>query len=184
MSAEAHTAGNPRDLLIGREREFDELMAALDDMRAGHGRVVILSGEPGIGKTRLAEEVARRAFRVGAHVMWGRCWESGGEPAYWPWIQVLRESLRSLGVRGQLAAVSTALAQISEVLPELESAFGQKDLNATATSSASASSAVDAPGMARLRSFDGGLGEIEPARFRLFDSVSTVLKHASTFAQS
>lgn len=177
MSTEAHTAGNPRDPLIGREREFDELMAALDDMRAGRGRVVILSGEAGIGKTRLAEEAARRAIAAGAHVMWGRCWESGGAPAYWPWIQVLRESLRSLNGRAQLAEVSTALAQISEVLPELKSALAVSDPNTTVTDSASASSATDAPPVARLRALDPVPGDFEPARFRLFDSVSTVLRH-------
>jgi len=51
---------------------------------------VLLTGEPGIGKSRLAEEAARLAERRGQLVVWGRCWEAGAAPPLWPWIQVLR----------------------------------------------------------------------------------------------
>ena len=53
-------------------------------------RPVLLAGEPGIGKSRLAEELATRARDRGARVLVGRCWEAGGAPAYWPWVQALR----------------------------------------------------------------------------------------------
>ena len=43
-------------------------------------------GEPGIGKSRLLEEAARGAADRDVHVLWGRCWEAGGAPAYWPFI--------------------------------------------------------------------------------------------------
>jgi predicted ATPase len=49
-----------------------------------------LTGEPGIGKSTLAEHIAGEATARGARVAWGRCWEAGGAPAYWPWIQVFR----------------------------------------------------------------------------------------------
>ena len=65
--------------------------ACLERACAGEGRLVLFSGEPGIGKSRLAEEVALEAAARGAVVAWGRCWEAGGAPAYWPWIQVFRE---------------------------------------------------------------------------------------------
>jgi KaiC/GvpD/RAD55 family RecA-like ATPase len=48
--------------------------------------VVLVAGEPGIGKTRLAEELATQATARGALVLWGRCWEGEGAPAFWPWI--------------------------------------------------------------------------------------------------
>jgi hypothetical protein len=64
------------------------LESALADAREGRGGIVLLVGEPGIGKSRLVEEVARMA--AGAEVLWGRAWEAGGAPAYWPWTQVLR----------------------------------------------------------------------------------------------
>lgn len=77
-----------RGPIVGRRTELDTLESALADARAGRGGIVLVIGEPGIGKSRLVEEVARRAD--GAEVVWGRAWEAGGAPAYWPWTQVLR----------------------------------------------------------------------------------------------
>jgi predicted ATPase len=75
--------------LLGRDAELSALLGALDDARAGRGRLFLLVGEAGIGKTRLADELAARAGED-VRVLWGRCWEAGGAPAYWPWIQALR----------------------------------------------------------------------------------------------
>ena len=64
-------------------------------------------GEPGIGKSRLAEELAARARARGARVLVGRCWEAGGAPAYWPWVQALRAYVRETepaALRAQLGA--------------------------------------------------------------------------------
>ena len=55
---------------------------------------MLIGGEPGIGKSRLAEELASRAKERGAEVHWGRCWEAGGAPPYWPWAQALRSCIR------------------------------------------------------------------------------------------
>ena len=62
-------------------------MAALDDAMSGQGRLVMLAGEPGIGKTRTAQELATLAEQRGAQVLWGRCYEEAGAPPYWPWVQ-------------------------------------------------------------------------------------------------
>ena len=62
-------------------------MAALDDAMSGQGRLVMLVGEPGIGKTRTARELAAHAERQGAQVLWGWCYEDEGAPSYWPWVQ-------------------------------------------------------------------------------------------------
>ncbi|HEX6766025.1 MAG TPA: AAA family ATPase, partial [Polyangiaceae bacterium] len=75
---------------MGREPELEQLVGALSRARSGRGSLVFLSGEPGIGKTRLAEELSRRAEAEGARVAWGSAWDGGGAPAYWPWIQILR----------------------------------------------------------------------------------------------
>jgi tetratricopeptide (TPR) repeat protein len=75
---------------VGREHELERLDAALTDAFGGRGRLVVLSGEQGIGKTRIATEVAARAGRAGARVCWGRCYEREGAPPYWPWVQVIR----------------------------------------------------------------------------------------------
>ncbi|MEX5633639.1 ATP-binding protein [Parafrankia sp. FMc2] len=76
--------------IVGRYRELDALRAWLDAARDGAGRLVLCVGEPGIGKTRLAQELAGVALAGGTTVAWGRCVEAEGAPAFWPWRQVLR----------------------------------------------------------------------------------------------
>jgi tetratricopeptide (TPR) repeat protein len=77
-------------LCLGRDTELRRLRSALRDALDGHGALVRVTGEPGIGKTHLVETCAAEAMGDGASVAWGRCWEAGGAPAYWPWIEVLR----------------------------------------------------------------------------------------------
>jgi DNA-binding CsgD family transcriptional regulator len=78
------------DGIVGRQRELDALRRWLDAARAGAGRVVLCSGEAGIGKTKLAQELAGIALAVNCAVAWGRCPEVEGASAFWPWRQVLR----------------------------------------------------------------------------------------------
>jgi tetratricopeptide (TPR) repeat protein len=75
---------------VGRERELAELVAALERAPSGHGAVFLITGEAGIGKSRLMELAAARAQKLGLRVLAGRCWDGGGAPAYWPWVQVVR----------------------------------------------------------------------------------------------
>jgi hypothetical protein len=77
-------------VFVGRDREVDELSTALEDAAAGRGRFFLISGESGIGKTRLVDELASRAKDVGARVLWGRGSKRGGAPPYWPWLQALQ----------------------------------------------------------------------------------------------
>ena len=76
--------------LVGRAHELAVLRSALGDAADGMGRLVLVVGEPGIGKTRLAQEIAGRALAAGHAVAWGRCVEADGAPPYWPWLQILR----------------------------------------------------------------------------------------------
>lgn len=78
---------------VGRERERAAIAARLADTAAGRGGVVLIAGEPGIGKTRLAEEAAIAAAAAGWRAHWGRCYEGDGAPAFWPWTQILRSYL-------------------------------------------------------------------------------------------
>ena len=89
---------------VGRGRELAELVGGLDDAFAGRGRLFLLAGEPGIGKSRLAEELIAAAEERGAQVLVGRCWEAGGAPAYWPWVQSLRAYVRDVRCRGAARA--------------------------------------------------------------------------------
>jgi tetratricopeptide (TPR) repeat protein len=145
-------AGSPHGLFVGRERELAELAGALDAARTGRGGLYLLSGEPGIGKTRLAERCADVAAARGFAVLWGRCWESGGAPTYWPWVQVLRGAVQGCNAPALLQAASRIVAHLGQFVPELA-----PDLPASGW-------APDLP-------FDTP----EQARVVLFDAVQTVL---------
>ena len=76
-------------LFLGRTREVERLVQTCEAAVAGRGAVALVVGEPGIGKTRLAEEVTGLALNRGLNVAWGRAWETGGAPPFYPWIEVL-----------------------------------------------------------------------------------------------
>ncbi|MCH8909878.1 MAG: AAA family ATPase [Chloroflexi bacterium] len=140
---------SPRHVpFVGRVQEMAELTVALDDALDGRGGLVMLVGEPGIGKTRLAEELEVVARDRGARVVWGASYASGGAPPYWPWTQVIR-SLLTEPSEAILTALGPRAAAIAEIVPEIRDVL--PDLQ-------------PAP-------------EVEPeqARFRLFDSVTSFL---------
>ncbi len=93
MAAAASRSPRPstdsRRTFVGRERELALLRATLDELPAGRGRLILLEGEPGIGKTQLASEIAVSAGERGILVLWGRCSDSSGAPAFSPWAQIL-----------------------------------------------------------------------------------------------
>src|SRR5262245_34723643 len=88
---------------IGRDAEMADILAAIDDVLAGRGQVVLVYGEPGIGKTTLARRVAAHARERGLDVSWCRCRDGEPAPPYWPWIELLRDGLDDLA-REPLAA--------------------------------------------------------------------------------
>jgi predicted ATPase len=140
-------------VFIGREQETKELRVALNDTLAGKGRLFMLVGEPGSGKTRMAEQLATYASLCNAQVLMGGCYEGEGAPAFWPWLQIIRcfaeeiDADRLASIMGPGAAdIANVVSEIKERLPEL-------------------------PAPPTL--------EPEQARFRLFDSVTTFLKNAS-----
>jgi hypothetical protein len=77
--------------LYGRDDVLVLARRRVEQACAGRGQLLLLTGEPGIGKSRLAEHLAAEAATRGARVAFGRAWEAGGAPAYWPWIQVFRD---------------------------------------------------------------------------------------------
>ncbi len=95
-----------RGVFVGRQAELEKLRKAFDEAFAGHGSLVMLVGEPGIGKTRTAQELETYARMRGAQVLWGRTHETGGAPAYWPWYQV-----------GNAYAAANDIAAIGPQLP-------------------------------------------------------------------
>lgn len=103
--------GTPQGVFVGRGRELAELEEGLQSALRGHGRVFLVCGDAGIGKTYLAEALATQAVDQGAAVVWARSWEDPGPPPYWPWLQVVRSCLRESG------GVPTDL--LDHFLPEL-----------------------------------------------------------------
>jgi hypothetical protein len=75
--------------MVGRDRELARVMLLLDDALAGGGRLVLCTGEAGIGKTRLAEEAAASAAARGVPVAWARAADAGSLPPYGLWQLVL-----------------------------------------------------------------------------------------------
>jgi class 3 adenylate cyclase/tetratricopeptide (TPR) repeat protein len=140
-------------VFVGREREMERLLAGLEDSLAGRGRLLMLVGEPGIGKTRTAQELVTYARLRGARVLIGRSFEGEGAPAYWPWAQMARAYIEERGAEDAAAEMGAGAADIAQVLPELRELI---------------------PGLDTSPS-----GDPEEARFRYFDSTATFLKNAS-----
>jgi hypothetical protein len=76
--------------LIGRDEVLALMRASFDQAAAGRGHLVLIGGEAGIGKTAIAAAAADLAAAEGALVLWGRCAQTEGMPAFWPWAQVVR----------------------------------------------------------------------------------------------
>jgi predicted ATPase len=83
--------------LVGRDQPLRQLVRALDEASAGMGRLVLVSGEPGVGKTSLATAALAEAQRRGARTATGVCWDGAGTPGLWPWVQMLRALRSALG---------------------------------------------------------------------------------------
>ncbi|MFQ6030583.1 MAG: AAA family ATPase, partial [Dehalococcoidia bacterium] len=138
---------------VGRRRELDELTSCLDATGSGQGQLVMLIGEPGIGKTRTAEELTSLAEAQGFQTLWGRCYEGEGAPPYWPWVQPLRSYIQQVDPEQLYAQMGPGAADIAEIVPEVRSKL---------------------PGLEPPPPLDP-----EQARFRLFDSVTTFLSSAA-----
>ena len=103
----------PLERFVGRDAELAELVAAFAESR-DDARFVVVEGEPGIGKTRLADELRARAARAGAVAVWGRSDEGGAAPALWPWLVPLRTLAAGLP---DVAAVTELLGGEADALP-------------------------------------------------------------------
>ena len=141
-----------RGVFVDRERELGELRSCLEDALSGRGRLALVAGEPGIGKTRTAEMVATYACLRGAKVLRGRCHEGEGAPPFWPWVQVIRTCVKDREVHAVLAELGPGSAYIAQLVPEV----GE-----------------------RLPGLPTPVLESEQARFRLFDAITALLKDAA-----
>jgi hypothetical protein len=138
---------------VGRDRELDVLHRSLHEAAQGHGSLVLIGGEPGIGKTRLADQVLSRAREDGLRVLIGRCWDGAGAPAYWPWVQALRMLLRGIEDEPLRQLLGSGLTDVAQIMPELRDRLPEVPKSSA--------------------------GDSESARFQLFDSATTFLRRAA-----
>src|SRR5207244_11426931 len=106
-----------RTPFVGREEERAELRRLMEQAIAGHGSVVLIRGEPGVGKTRLAQELVLEARKHGMFDATGRCYEMEGAPPYIPYIEMLQQSLRR-GPAGFRTALGEDAGDKAKTLPD------------------------------------------------------------------
>jgi len=126
-----------------------ELVAAFDSILPGQGCLFLVTGDPGIGKTRLVQELAQRV-QPRCQILWGRCLGEGGVPPYWPWQPMLRALLDSLP-SDMPTRILHATQRVQQTFP-----------------------AVDTTGYSRA---DWEVSQ--QARFLLFDDIATIVEYAS-----
>ncbi|MFI6981028.1 ATP-binding protein [Embleya sp. NPDC050154] len=111
---------------IGRADCLDVLRSHVERARTGHGGLVLVGGEAGIGKTTLVRHIAYEAPGLGMLVLRGTCWDSGATPDYWPWTQALR-SLRSEVAADEWDRMTAVAGGALPVLPPEHIANGSPD---------------------------------------------------------
>jgi len=145
---------SPRGALVGRDAELTLLRAGLTAAIEGRGGMFLLVGEPGIGKTRLAEELAILAKQHGAAVFWGRSTLAEGAPPYWPWVEILRALLKEIGAEQFARLAGPGLADVLQVIPQLRASYPD----------------ISSP----------SIGDESASRFQIYDTITQLLVDAAT----
>ena len=176
---------------MGRDGELAELRQGLERALAGHGGLYMVAGDPGVGKTALADAAGAEAVAGGALVLWGRAWDGAGAPAYWPWLAVLRRLAAELDLAGAAAALGPeAAARLTRLVPDLvadpsQPAPGEQVEPAPGeqVEPAPGEKAEPAPGekaeLASGEQAEPDPGESDAGRFQLFDAVTSLLRRAA-----
>ena len=140
-------------LFIGRERELGELRAAFDDAVNGNGRLVMVVGEPGIGKTALCKELARYVEEQGGTTLIGHCYEEGSlSLPYLPFVQAMRSYVISRSEDDLRADLGDSAPHVARIMPEIQDMLGVEPVAPT---------------------------DPEEDRYRLLNGVTTFLTNAS-----
>ncbi len=136
--------------VVGRLEESELLVTALDDALISQGGVILLAGEPGIGKTTLARELADHAHQRGVPAVWGVGLSAEAAPPYWHWIQIVRAIAAWPEGPELLRSIASQAAWLRMIVPDLE---------------------VDREGV--------DLKGVAEGRFHVYDALMTLLRVAS-----
>ena len=136
-----------RSAYVGRQEAVESLQGHWEKAKGGEGQTVLLAGEPGIGKTRTATELARTVIADGGLVLYGHCDEEGVVP-YQPFVEALRQCVESWSSDEIHARMGAALPELMRLLPELAD---------------------------RLPAIAGKRSDPETERYRLFEAIRTLL---------
>jgi tetratricopeptide (TPR) repeat protein/tRNA A-37 threonylcarbamoyl transferase component Bud32 len=140
-------------VFVGRMQEIMQLREGLKGAVTGRGRLFLVSGEPGSGKTKLTEELTTYARMRGCCVLVGKCFDGKGAPAFWPWVQAIRRYTHEREANELYDVMGPGAADIAQLDSEIRQRLP----------------ALPTPLML----------EPEQARFRLFDSITTFLRNAA-----
>jgi class 3 adenylate cyclase/tetratricopeptide (TPR) repeat protein len=112
-----------RTPFVGRESERADLRRPLDQAVRGQGALVMIGGEPGVGKTRLAEELLLEARQRGVLAWTGHCYEMEGAPPYVPFVEILETAARVIPAAALRDALGDSAPEVAKLLPELRRLF-------------------------------------------------------------
>jgi len=143
---------------VGRIEELELLERLVEAAMRSRGSVVIITGEHGIGKTRLARELATIAEAGGMTVLWGRGYSDEGAPSYWPWAEIIDGLVATSDPAELLTILGADTADVARVIPAVRKLLPLGD---------------DAPDFPLPGPLD------ERARYRLFASLRQLLETAS-----
>jgi class 3 adenylate cyclase/tetratricopeptide (TPR) repeat protein/type II secretory pathway predicted ATPase ExeA len=132
-----------RGQLVGRDSEAKQLREHWANAQQARGQLVLLSGEPGVGKTRLAQDLVAHAQKSGATVLRGGCYEYEATTPYLPFVEAFREWTRRQSTEQLRSALGGTAAEIAKFAPEIEARLGALAPNASLS-----------PGEERMRLFD------------------------------
>ncbi|MDQ2642900.1 MAG: AAA family ATPase [Myxococcota bacterium] len=144
-----------KNFFVGRSKELQHLARAWGNAREGNGRLLLVTGEPGIGKSTLVERFSS-LVREDATVLRGRAWEAGGAPPFWIWSEALGEVCESRAPGELQAYAGNHARDLTRIAPQLREAL--LDLSVSAPSE----------------------DESLETRSRVFDAVASFLGEAST----
>jgi predicted ATPase len=115
----AEKGASQRQPFVGREDELHQLQSAFETAAKGDGALIMLVGEPGIGKTALSEQFCRFVLSAGGRSLIGHCYGEGFRPPYQPFVEVLATYMYGLDNDALRADMGSSAADLARIVPPL-----------------------------------------------------------------